>query len=749
MEKEKSILEKIQENSTQDIMSVIYGKINELFGSGNQLFAMEFPARPLNSKDYEYTTDDCYSNLTKPYPVQEAEFALSDQLFDISPIVQGPNGEKLSTVFSTTINNYVPKLQGLKGFVSDKKYLRQWLMTHVSEDINGTEKSISRMALSKELYGDFLEQRNKWYKDKNNKYDEMKKNGDLDGYSRWLSSEGLVAEEEVNNLYNDSVVRGHYHEVLTLLGFLNVSSPAEVLEDTKQKMRASLRRSLDGSSNIYTVQLQPSDWFKSLRPNISPKDLTMTTESLIADYKAKKNRLRSLQAQLSEISIIEISADQQAELQSEISEYEKQLSDAELQLINSYGKGTVEAVKSAINIYKAVSPEINPAEVISDLNNAQSKSLMKSNVLELLGDIAPSIMESIAKTYSDQSDILHKHKELTESMMAYADAKVKDKRLLKLRLEEQINIVQDDLDFLSPLVTGVITEQEKQSRKSKSKPDDKDNTVESDEETLMTDTLSDNSTNFMDVIIKSDENGSFSSNQSSASAESKSWGTGGWFWSGAKKSSSSSSTDTKEKLEINKSLEIGFRAQKVTFERGGWFNPNIFKLSNNYYRLADIRCNGDICKSDVLNVKNEKELKELKTYHSSNDNKQIDYLLPAFPSSFIIAKDITIRIKSNKAESKATKEYMQKSQSSGGGVFCFRGNSSKSVTNSSETAYFGNSDQYFYIRIPGPQILGWFLEFTAKDNSAPYEKLDFSAYTDALNALVKEDNNINKSTEEK
>ena len=30
---------------------------------------MEFPARPLNARDFEYNTDDCYSTLTKPYTV--------------------------------------------------------------------------------------------------------------------------------------------------------------------------------------------------------------------------------------------------------------------------------------------------------------------------------------------------------------------------------------------------------------------------------------------------------------------------------------------------------------------------------------------------------------------------------------------------------------------------------------------------------------------------------------------------------
>lgn len=315
----ESPLEKLQKTTTMDVMSVIYDKINELFGAGNQLFTMEFPARGLNNRTYEYDDNGCYSVLTKPYPVQEAEFTLSNQLFDISPIVQGPNGEKLSTVFNTLLNNYVPKLDTLKPFVSDQRELRNWLLEEIDyDDENGNKQRASRMHIAKELYGKFLEGRNKWYEEKTAKYDDAKsspkREESLDSFSKWLSSEGLVKEETINNLFNDAVVRGHYHEVLTLLGFLNVSSPAEVLEETKQKMRSSLRRSLDGSSDIYPVQFQPSNWAKSLRPNVSPKDLTMTTESLMADFRAKNKRLNSLKAQLAEIGITEIPVNKQDEL---------------------------------------------------------------------------------------------------------------------------------------------------------------------------------------------------------------------------------------------------------------------------------------------------------------------------------------------------------------------------------------------------------------------------------------------------
>ena len=163
---EKSILESLVENSSDDVMNLIYNHVNKLLGAGSQLFAMEFPARPLNARDYEYNTDDCYSTLTKPYTVQEREFLLSDQLYDLSPVVQGTNGERLSTVFNTVINNYVPRLEALKSFVNDQKNLREWLLTPVTDEVRGERKTMSRMAMARELYDEFLERRYEWYSKK-------------------------------------------------------------------------------------------------------------------------------------------------------------------------------------------------------------------------------------------------------------------------------------------------------------------------------------------------------------------------------------------------------------------------------------------------------------------------------------------------------------------------------------------------------------------------------------------------------
>lgn len=733
---EKSILESLVENSSDDVMNLIYNHVNKLLGAGSQIFAMEFPARPLNARDYEYNTDDCYSTLTKPYTVQEREFLLSDQLYDLSPVVQGTNGERLSTVFNTVINNYVPRLEALKSFVNDQKNLREWLLTPVTDEVRGERKTMSRMAMARELYDEFLERRNEWYSKKNRVYEEYRAKNDLDGYANWLSSEGLVQEEQISNFYNDAVVRGHYHEVLTLLGFLNVSSPSEALENTKQKMRSSLRRSLDGSTDIYPVQFQPSDWFKSLRPNLSPKDLTMATESLVADYRAKQQRLRGLKAQLAEQTVIEISPEKREQMKTEVENRRKDLSESQQNLISLYGSGALSAVKAVINIYKtAGNPFVKTQEVVDNIRKAKDKQKLdptESHICDLLENIADEAVTDIIKSCQEQDAVLQNMNRLNEALMASSEAKVRDMTLQKQRIEEQIQTVQADLDFLAPLVAGTLAAAGAEGA------------AEADA-ALLTSSDEAQDENFMDVIIKSDESGSFSSNSTSSSSSQSSWNLGGWFWSAGGSHSAQSGSESQKKKELNKKLEIGFRVKKVSIDRGGWFNPTIFKLSDNYYRLADIRVSKGLTKTDILTASSAgpnsgTQLNGLVTYDAevNGENKKLSYVLPSFPTGFVIAKDITIRIQCDKTGAESSRQYMEQSDARGGGIFGFRASSGSSSKSQSESAYFGSSSNFFYIRIPGPQILGWFLELTPADNASPYQKLDPSMYSDALEALLPE-----------
>lgn len=689
---EKSILETIMEESTADVMEVLYQEVNKLFGAENQLFTMEFPTRSLNAADYEYTTENCYSVLTKPYPVQEAEFKLSDEMFDMEEVVQGNNGEKLSEVFDNLLNNYVPKLDDLKAFVTDKQRLREWLMHEVEAgdiEIDGrTEEKLSRMAISKELYRQFLEKRNEWYHEKNSQYDAFKERDDLDGYAKWVSSEGKVREEEINNYFNDAVVRGNYHEVLTMLGFLNVSSPAEMLEKTKQNMRSCVRRSLDGSSDIYTVQFQPSDWFKSLRPNLSPKDLLMSQENLLTSYKSKKKQMAGLQEQLSEIELQKNKGRNEEQIKAEIERLEGVVLQADNEMMVSYGEGAVSTMKMVLNIFKhKTNPVASASELVEEMKKGDAAKIAENvqPVYRLLEGYSTEAMEGILKQYQTQGNYLENQKKLSELKAELAAAQVGNYDVQVMKLQSQIKSLQEDLDFLKPLLSGVL-----QLGTLENVP----------EQTNLLPEKEDNGDDFTDIIITQSAVTSLSQKEASGSNISSKLRASGWFWSVEKSGSQSNSSEHALAKNQSLDLQIGLRVKKVEFSRGGWFNPTIFKLSKAYYHLTDMQ-----------------------------------NMMKGFTTGFLIVKDMSVKFQVDKSESESCQKYVQSDKIGSGGIFGFRCSSAEAARSNSETAYSGTSGKYFYIRIPGPQIMGWFQEPVAVDASEPYKALSGDIYSDVIKDL--------------
>lgn len=689
---EKSILEKIMEESTADVMEVLYQEVNKLFGAGNQLFTMEFPTRSLNAADYEYTTENCYSVLTKPYPVQEAEFKLSDEMFDMEEVVQGNNGEKLSEVFDNLLNNYVPKLDDLKAFVTDKQRLREWLMHEVEAgdiEIDGrTEEKLSRMAISKELYRQFLEKRNEWYHEKNSQYDAFKERDDLDGYAKWVSSEGKVKEEEINNYFNDAVVRGNYHEVLTMLGFLNVSSPAEMLEKTKQNMCSCVRRSLDGSSDIYTVQFQPSDWFKSLRPNLSPKDLLMSQENLLTSYKSKKKQMAGLQEQLSEIELQKNKGRNEEQIKAEIERLEGVVLQADNEMMVSYGEGAVSTMKMVLNIFKhKTNPVASASELVEEMKKGDAAKIAENvqPVYRLLEGYSTEAMEGILKQYQTQGNYLENQKKLSELKAELAAAQAGNYDVQVMKLQSQIKSLQEDLDFLKPLLSGVL-----QLGTLENVP----------EQTNLLPEKEDNGDDFTDIIITQSAVTSLSQKEASGSNVSSKLRASGWFWSVEKSGSQSNSSEHALAKNQSLDLQIGLRVKKVEFSRGGWFNPTIFKLSKAYYHLTDMQ-----------------------------------NMMKGFTTGFLIVKDMSVKFQVDQSESESCQKYVQSDKIGSGGIFGFRCSSAEASRSNSETAYSGTSGKYFYIRIPGPQIMGWFQEPVAADASEPYKALSGDIYSDVIKDL--------------
>ncbi|VUD66761.1 hypothetical protein TDB9533_03686 [Thalassocella blandensis] len=691
------------------LMDDMYEKINEVLGAGDQLFCMEFPARPLNASRFRYDTSDRNSVLTKPYSVQEAEFRLSDALYNTAPMVQGTNGKQLSVVYDSLLNNYVPKLSELKDFIVDKFDVRKFLLEKVEDEIDGAQVSCSRMELCQRLYNKYLNEKNNWLQQKDSEFDSYRGKDDLDGFAKWVSSEGIVRDEKLNNLFNDVVVRGHYHEVLTILGFLNVASSAETLEKSKQNMRHCSRKSLDASTTIYPVQFQPNDWFKSLNSSFAPKDLLGSQETIQTKYDAKRKQLSDVRAQLSEMKMLSSSPEEISELEQKVEDGKTALKQAEQALMEQYGQGVMTAFKIYLKAHTGggIATASELSEKQESLSTADKEK--DDKLKEKLG-LGEDVIKQMTDTYSKQSELLQASEQLANLQRLKVKAESKDYGLQIQILTSKKDALSEEVEWLANMLGGIAhSDLNGEEASSQVLPTGED--VED--------------TEYTDVTIIANTEESNESSRESSSSSNKSWKVSGWFASAGGNKSSASASSSLESSNFSKKIEIGFRVTKVSIDRGGWFNPSIFDVSNAYYRLAEFGAGAGL---DVQTIKKKVEAKGSLTdlLQIQKDGKTIPSILPSYPVGFVIAKDITVKISVDSSQLSVAKKEVEKSAASGGGFFGFSASSSSSSSSSSSDMYQYSDSDSLMIRIPGPQILGWFLQLPPQDQSTPYESLTSS-----------------------
>lgn len=782
----------------KDVMRAIYDRINEVIGAGDQLFTMTFPAQPLNYRRFVYDTSDRNSVLTKPYVIAEAEFRLSEQMFNPVPITASSNGKKLSTVYNTLINNYVPKITELAPFFRDRAGLSKFLL-QPSGELDERGESISRMALTNILYEKYLNAKNDWEKKKNNLFDDFKRKNQLDAYAKWMSSEGMVEEERLNNLYNDVVVRGHLHEVMTLLGYINSSSVSEQLEAVKQRMRHSVRLSLDESMLVYPVQFQPSNWFMAMTPNLQPKDLTMAKDVLSDQLRQKRKLLSKAKSNLTELELSNVSPEKIEELEKSVRNERDAFESAQGELMDSYGEGVVTAVKTYLNA-KSIASEMAFDQYI-DSYTGGGFSMLKTEMADMgllpdglntskkIIDTFEEATDAVAATYKKHQKVSKHQRGLLTLQSKLVYSKAHEMGSEKIRLKERIDDLEADVNYLSGLVAGTHGEsilEAKRLEKIDALLDDNDEAgdvafktdfrangqlemnkgilkqikewypsvkfedflsgspskieifdinnkdhhkqivVEKIKTTIKSlpkqyDLIPKKSEEaeidgfFTDVVIKVssgelDEKSKAASSSSQFSAD-----VSVGFASASVDHQHATASNEIEKSFLSSDMEIGLRVAKVSFDRGGWFNPALFDMTNSFYHLAKLKAGAGFSKDE------EKNNAAMAKY--AGEKTDFDYLMPSFPVAMVIAKDITIKVTSNESASKYSRKVESESTSASGGVFGFSVSGGKSSQSMAESSFHGHTDKSFYMRIPGPQILGYYQQFVKEDKSLPYEAM--------------------------
>ena len=109
------------------------GSLTAIFApTTGQMFTLQFPSRFLQKDLYTWDTTAAgiYGHFSKPTVVNESEFRLVDQLYNVGKVVGAPNGSNLSIIYEQCLNNLIPGNDKSNKDLS--KQHRRWLMRDVA-----------------------------------------------------------------------------------------------------------------------------------------------------------------------------------------------------------------------------------------------------------------------------------------------------------------------------------------------------------------------------------------------------------------------------------------------------------------------------------------------------------------------------------------------------------------------------------------------------------------------------------------
>lgn len=718
-------------NNEAGTMLEIYNKLNQLFG-GSQLFVMEYPTRGLNQLDYAYKIEDYNSSsILKPYVIAENEFRLTDSLMDLAPIVQGTNGKKLSTEYQTVINNFAPRLDDITGFIIDKMELRIFLLEKITDKIGDQEYTCSRMEFCQKLYLHYLKQKAEWDQEKFEKNKKAVEENTLNEYAAWLSTTAWTKDKQLEALFNDAIVRGFYHEIMTILGFIDVASPAERLENAKTNLRTSVRRRLDGSGDVYPVSLSPSDWFRALTPNYSPQDLLADANFLTMQYQQKKQILASLQSELRLLMSQQIDPKQIQALENSIANKRKALSDKEKEFAGLYGESTVKIVKLALEMAAK-------GNMVGFLSSASAKGTKEPILIDTICQMLDIKKDdniskdannpgTLSKLVTDMIEMNKNHIDYFADYEELMAMKLTEAKYQTANRQEAISILQERIEILSDEVSRLEVILASSVNK------DDASTVNG----MFPTNRYDGDGMFSEIIISHE----YKKDESSSTDKIATGGLSGsvhrFLWSASANANYSSSTHEFTKSFSSKNLKIGMRVMKVSIERGGWFDPGIIDISSSFMHIKNFKASNG---------------KQVKDFLGDRDGNALQdtSVLPAFPSAFLIAKDIHIVVEGIKLENHQLESFQKAACNASASLFGFRLSGSVAMQNSKTQTSSNQTTDAFSIKIPGPQIVGWFMQLTPDDKSYDYKPLSgsetFGTIIDSLKEYKSKMQQLNGST---
>ena len=657
-------------------IDILVGKITELFApSSGQIFALQFPGRFLAKEQYAWDSSSAgiYGQFVKPTVVNESEFRLTDQLYNVGNVIGAPNGINLSIVYEQCLNNLVPGIQpSAISFARQQDQIRKWLLREVpatgwvkdliaaqhtppppvtaapaggpaaARALNAgltsgaasssvdtpkpafavanklTDDKVNRMELADALMTEYLTAQQAWELER----DEMIKSaqGDaLEDVTRRLSHITPIREAQLASKYGDAVVRGYSHTIRQYLGYMDVKSAAEFLQDAKDALRQSASSSLDGSLKVYPVQMQPIDWYQSLDTNFTMEDLTADPDLIEQQIDAKSKALDVLQSRLGVIQHSPTTdlKDLQDKLDAAESAYDK----AQADLSATYTSNVISLAQTCINA--------NNEFVLSDFTKA-------AKTAKIADAAFTNIQEGMGKVTSAQLSVTQASRAYTRLLSAKVLAEATDTTNETILITTQINSLNKDIAELTARVRALRYKDDATTAvpaptNLTAMGNAKIRSI--DDVDILPPEKTSGGSRWQEFLMNHTVTNTFSTSSQSSEANTSKSDCNFFFGSYHSESSSASSSSSSLSADSSITVQIGFRATLVTVDRSGWFQPQFFKQSNGFYHIDDTvswsKWPADIKTIDDLRIKG------ASTGAFDKINK---YLFPAYPAGFLFCK---------------------------------------------------------------------------------------------------------------
>jgi hypothetical protein len=657
------------------VIDLIYDKVNEVIGGSddNQIFTMMLPGTLLRQADFsEGAATDIELRCSN----------LVNDLLDVCQVAASHNGRTLPRQYRAALGNLLPKLN--PDLEKMRRDLREGLKQTIEVTLpDGNKQSMTKLdwfyrlveAYDKVVaaWADAQTQQQQAIDAKYpNDADAAKR---TDAFNTWFAVQSPAAIEGIKQAHVQ-VTTVFSPDEEALIDSLLDSGDSEIAE-AKQELEAARKSYPRGSA--YPALFTPSDWPSLLVSDFGYIDMLKSPEAIALKTADAQKVIAEATANLDAIG-----ADMPTDLKGDLDAlntaqdaYDK----AQTNLLGTYTNNAATAAK--IYLSKKNADKSKQTGEVNDLTkelDSGSKPGSDESGKKGGGTLSP---EDVDKLVAGQTDLIQKQSAMQSSGLKMADAALK--------------YIGDQAQYanLKPYYERLATAAREVADLQK-QLDVAANTSSDMVKQIFPDTASERFSQIQIDFAGSDVDDSSSL---STSFSETSWSVDVFFGS-ASGTRSQSNSDFRHKVTTKDTkFSMGFLAAKVEVDRD-WFDPGLFGRTAEMRALTGSRISAGPLKPDQFK-------------QAAADT------LPAFPTAFVIAKDVTISFNLAEGVTNQVRSVMDKHESEGGGILCFSVSHNSAEHSDSKSFSSHVQSTSVVIRIASPQIIGWYQEFVPADQSAP------------------------------